>query len=62
MRDTVNNPAVSLLDEIEEQAINPVGGDVPSPSITSLSCMGVSWGLGNDGWQCTVTVECQASC
>ena len=54
------NPGIDILEEIEEQGIDVSGGGIPSPSVTTLGCMGVSWALGNDGIQCTLTVECQA--
>ncbi|MFD0775900.1 plantaricin C family lantibiotic [Streptomonospora algeriensis] len=59
------NPNVGILDEIDEQNLSEtaVGAEAASISIASActSCL-VSWAIGNDGWACTVTVECQDGC
>ncbi|MUL42624.1 plantaricin C family lantibiotic [Streptomonospora sp. PA3] len=59
------NPNVGILDEIDEQNIadTTVGADANSISIATacVSCL-ASWAVGNEGWACTVTVECQDGC
>lgn len=46
---------ITLLDEIAEQDLDTVnGGTVTYPIL--------SWALGNDGYVCTLTVECQPNC
>jgi hypothetical protein len=55
------DPSVSVLEEIDDQGLVAAGagwGDV----LTSLTCFGASWVLGNKGHMCSVTVECQGSC
>lgn len=56
-----HDPSVDVLEEIEDQGLTATGagwGDL----LTSATCFGVSWVLGNKGHMCSVTVECQASC
>lgn len=60
------NPNVGILEEIDDQNLSgvTVGSDTNPNSITitslDVTCL-ISWGLGNDGWACTVSAECQTS-
>ena len=56
------DPSVSVLEEIAEQDLDGRGGQGWGTTITSLSCYGVSWVLGNNGHFCTATAECQSNC
>ncbi|WIE65090.1 plantaricin C family lantibiotic [Curtobacterium sp. MCLR17_036] len=54
---------VSVLEEIDEQGMSDLqAGQGIGTTVTTLSCYGVSWALGNDGNFCTATVECQSNC
>ncbi len=55
-----NDPVVSILEEIEDQA--DVGGGGWVQSIASPIMCGVSYLGGNQGHVCTLTVECQNNC
>ncbi|MDT0302480.1 plantaricin C family lantibiotic [Streptomonospora wellingtoniae] len=61
------NPNVGILEEIDDQHLAGISvgaeADPNSVSIASLctSCL-ASWAIGNDGWACTATVECQSNC
>ncbi|MEP7762683.1 plantaricin C family lantibiotic [Sanguibacter sp. 25GB23B1] len=59
-----SDPSVSVLDEIVDQNLEDRsgGGQGWGTTITSLSCYGVSWVLGNNGNFCTATTECQSNC
>jgi hypothetical protein len=55
-----NDPVVSVLEEIEEQT-NVAGGNWVQTVISPVMC-GISYLGGNDGYVCTLTVECQNNC
>lgn len=46
---------INLLEEIAEQDLQDVNGGTATYPI-------ISWALGNDGYVCTLTVECQPNC
>lgn len=48
---------VTLLEEIGEQDLENVNGGTVGITYPILS-----WALGNDGYVCTLTVECQPNC
>jgi len=57
----VGNPMV----ELKEDDLLKAGAASPSIIdylITGLICLGASYYLGNPGYVCTLTVECQKSC
>jgi hypothetical protein len=63
MTQTIANRNVGVLEEIDEQGMSDLhAGQGIGTTVTSLSCYGVSWALGNDGQLCTATVECQKNC
>jgi hypothetical protein len=47
----INDPAVSVLEQIDDQSVNVSGGAVA----------GISTWLGNTGKYCTLSVECMNS-
>lgn len=53
------DPAVSLLEEIEDQDLAVSGGTDP---ITISVYTVTSYVIGNKGYVCTATVECQNNC
>ena len=61
------NKNVSILEEISEQGLDAISAgadaDPNSISVASIcpSCL-ASWAIGNPGWACTLTVECQNNC
>jgi len=59
-----NHPAGDLLTEITDQnlTVGVNAGQGWTTTITSLTCYGVSWVLGNKGNFCTATVECMSNC
>jgi len=54
----IENPLV----ELKEDEMLQAGAVDLSPFITGLLCLAASYYLGNDGYVCTLTVECQRSC
>ena len=60
MRHTPTDPNADVLAEIADQNLEHTqAGQGPGTIVTSLTCYGLSWALGNDGNFCTATVECQ---
>jgi len=60
---TRRDPSVSVLEEISDQDLSAVtGGTNTSTIVTTLLCLGASYALGNHGYVCTATVECQSNC
>ncbi|MFI6576740.1 plantaricin C family lantibiotic [Nocardiopsis sp. NPDC050513] len=63
----MTNKNVGILEEITDQGLDAVGAGADagpnSLSIASIcgSCL-ASWAIGNPGWACTLTVECQNNC
>lgn len=64
MLDNTQNPNADVFAEIEDQALeeSQAGRQGIGTTITSLTCYGLSWALGNRGNFCTATVECQTNC
>lgn len=57
------NPNADVLAEIDDQSVvSDQAGQGWGTTVTTLSCYGLSWALGNDGNFCTATVECQNNC
>jgi hypothetical protein len=63
MNTSRHTPNANVLAEIDEQAVSTAqAGQGWGTTVTTLTCYGVSWALGNDGNFCTATVECQKNC
>lgn len=64
MTNKPTDPNADVLAEIDDQALEDAqaGGQGPGTTVTTLTCYGVSWAVGNDGNFCTATVECQKNC
>lgn len=63
----MNNPEINrnadVLAEIDDQFVDSEqAGQGWGTIVTTVTCYGVSWALGNDGNFCTATVECQKNC
>jgi hypothetical protein len=56
----MHDPAVSLLEEIEDQ-VTVSGGSWVQSVLSPIAC-GLSYLGGNQGHVCTLTVECQNNC
>lgn len=60
----MSNPNADIFEEISEQNLQEVSaaGQGWTTTVTTLSCYGASWVLGNNGNFCTATAECQKNC
>lgn len=58
------NPNVGILEEIDDQNLDTVSaaGQGWGTTLSSLTCFGASYVLGNNGNFCTATAECQNNC
>ena len=57
------SPNADVLMEIDDQAVTAdQAGQGWGTIVTTLTCYGVSWAIGNDGNFCTATVECHNNC
>lgn len=54
----------TVMEEIADQHITDAnaGGQGWGTLVTTLTCYGASWAIGNEGQFCTGTLECQKSC
>ncbi|MFE1766792.1 plantaricin C family lantibiotic [Streptomyces angustmyceticus] len=55
----MRNPNVDILEEISEQNLDGLSAGTIIETVTYTVA---SWALGNNGWTCTVTAECQKNC
>jgi hypothetical protein len=53
------NPNVDILEEINEQNLDGLSAGTIFETVTYTVA---SWALGNNGYICTVTAECQSNC
>ncbi|WP_456029821.1 plantaricin C family lantibiotic [Rothia dentocariosa] len=51
---------VTLLEELAEQDLTQTNGGTTGTYMFSVNM--ASWYLGNQGWVCTATKECQPNC
>lgn len=63
----MTNPNVGILEEIEDQNVESLrAGDAAANAVTGSTWCNtsntLSLAVGNNGWLCTATVECQGSC
>ncbi len=56
----MRNPNVDILEEIGEQNLD--GLSAGTFTIEVVTYTAASWALGNNGYICTVTAECQSNC
>ncbi|HGI2018209.1 plantaricin C family lantibiotic [Streptococcus gallolyticus subsp. gallolyticus] len=57
----LENELFNLIEDTEQlELMSGAGWTGVAKSITSCSLLSI--GLGNDGWVCTWTAECQATC
>lgn len=64
MSSNLPDPNADVLAEIADQAVadTSAGGQGWTTTVTTVTCYGVSWAIGNNGNFCTATVECQNNC
>ncbi|MFI9365853.1 plantaricin C family lantibiotic [Kitasatospora sp. NPDC053057] len=59
----MSNPNVDILEEISEQNLDGLSaGTFTFGPIEGVTYTVASWALGNNGYLCTVTAECQKNC
>lgn len=57
----MRNPNVDILEEIGEQNLDGLSAGTFTLE-TVVAYTAASWALGNNGYLCTVTAECQSNC
>ncbi|WBP90639.1 plantaricin C family lantibiotic [Kitasatospora cathayae] len=58
----MRNPNVDILEEISEQDLDGLSAGTFTGPIEVLTYTAASWAMGNNGYLCTVTAECQKNC
>lgn len=58
-----NHPVGNILEEVNEESLKQHGGQAETQDLTiPLDICFLSRWMGNSGWVCTITRECQKSC